>query len=78
MPGMAAAVVGLVVVTTGRMVRASLRGVHAVAVAAATFLGVAVLGVNTVLVIAVMGIASGWLHRPRRVPGPPAHSGPEA
>jgi chromate transporter len=78
MQGMAAAVVGLVAVTTGRMMRASLRGGRAVAVAAATFLGVAGFGVNTVLVIAVMAIASGWLHRPRRVQGLSRRSGPEA
>jgi chromate transporter len=76
--GMAAAVVGLVALTTGRMVRASLRGHRAAAVAAATFLGVAGFGVNTVLVIGVMAAASGWLHRPRQVAGLPSPGRPEA
>ena len=78
MQGMAAAVVGLVALTTGRMVRASLHGHRAVLVAAATFLGVAALGVNTALVIGVMAAASGWLHRPRQVAGLPSPGRPPA
>lgn len=78
MRGMAAAVVGLVVLTTGRMVHASLRGAGAVLVAGATFLAVGPLRINTVIVIAVMAAVSFWLHRPRRGAPAPEPGGPEA
>lgn len=65
MHGMGAAVVGLVFVTTGRMIRASIRGARAIGVAAAIFLLVGPLHVNTGLVVVTMVPLSLWLHRPR-------------
>ena len=65
MHGMAAAVIGLLVVTTTRMVHASVRTVRAALIAALVFVLVGVLRVNTVLAIAVVVPASLWLHRPR-------------
>lgn len=66
MHGMAATVVGLVLVTTGRLVRASIRGRLAVLVAAGTFVLVGPLGVSTPLAIALVLPVSLWWHRPRR------------
>ena len=65
MHGMGAAVVGLVLVTTGRMIRASIRGGRAIGVSAAIFLLVGPLHVNTGLVVLLMVPLSLWLHRPR-------------
>ena len=65
MHGMAAAVVGLIVVMTARLVRASIRTVPAAAIAALVFVLVGVLRVNTVVAIALVVPASLWLHRPR-------------
>jgi chromate transport protein ChrA len=65
MHGMGAAVVGLVFVTTGRMIRASIRGARAIAVAAVIFLLVGPLHANTGLVVVTMVPLSLWLHRPR-------------
>jgi chromate transporter len=66
MHAMSAAVVGLVFATTARVVAASLRGGPAVVIAAAMFVLVAVLEVNTALAIVVLLPASLWLHRPGR------------
>jgi len=66
MHGMAATVVGLVLVTTARIVRASLHGRVALVVAVATFLLVGPLGVNTPLAIALVLPVALWWHRPRR------------
>jgi chromate transport protein ChrA len=63
MRGLSAAVVGLVAVTTLRIVRGSVRGVRAVAVAALTFAAVGPLRLSTVGVVLVMAAASLWLHR---------------
>jgi chromate transporter len=65
MHGMAGAVVGLVLVTTGRVAWPVLRDSRAVLVAAATFAAVGPLRLNTALVIVVVGAASLFLHRPR-------------
>ncbi len=65
MHGMAGAVVGLVLVTTGRVAWPVLRDSRAVLVAAATFAAVGPLRINTALVIVVVGAASLFLHRPR-------------
>jgi chromate transporter len=65
MHGMGAAVVGLVFVTTVRMIRASIRGGRAILVAAAIFALVGPLHVNTGLAVLVMVPLSIWLHRPR-------------
>jgi chromate transporter len=67
MHGMGATVVGLVLVTTGRLVRASIRGRVAVLLAAATFLLVGPLRVSTPLAIALVLPPALWWHRPRRV-----------
>jgi chromate transport protein ChrA len=61
---MSAAVVGLVAVTTLRMARPALISVRAVALAAATFIAVAVFRLNTPAVIVVMAAIGLWLHRP--------------
>lgn len=65
--GMSAAVVGLIVLTTTRLARATLRSRRGLVVAAVTFLAVGPLRMSTVLVLAVMAVASGWLHRPSRL-----------
>ncbi len=65
MHGMGAAVVGLVFITTARMIRASMRGGRAIVVAAAIFVLVGPLHVNTGLVVLIMVPLSLWLHRPR-------------
>jgi len=66
MHGMAATVVGLVLVTTARLVRASIRGRAGVAVAAVTFLLVGPFHVFTPLALALVLPVSLWWHRPRR------------
>lgn len=65
MRGMGAAVVGLVFVTTARMICASIRGGRALLVAAAIFVLVGPLRVNTGLAVLLMVPLSLWLHRPR-------------
>ena len=65
MHGMGAAVVGLVFITTARMIRASIRGGSALLVAAAIFVLVGPLHVNTGLAVLLMVPLSLWLHRPR-------------
>jgi len=65
MHGMGAAVVGLVLITTVRMIRASIRGGRAIVVAAAIFVLVGPLHVNTALGVLIMVPLSLWLHRPR-------------
>jgi chromate transporter len=65
MHGMGAAVVGLVFVTTGRMIRASIRDGRALTLSAVIFALVGPLQVNTGLVVLVMVPFSLWLHRPR-------------
>lgn len=65
MRGMGAAVVGLVFITTARMIRASIRGGGALLVATAVFVLVGLLRVNTGLAVLVMVPVSLWLHRPR-------------
>ena len=65
MHGMGAAVVGLVFITTARMIRASMRGGRTIVVAAAIFVFVGPLHVNTGLVVLIMVPLSLWLHRPR-------------
>jgi len=65
MHGMGAAVVGLVLTTTGRMIHASIRGGGAILIAAAVFVLVGLLKVNTALVVVAMVPLSLWLHRPR-------------
>lgn len=64
--GMSAAVIGLIVLTTTRLARAALRHRPALLVAAVTFLAVGPLRMSTVVVIVVMAVVSGWLHRPGR------------
>jgi chromate transporter len=64
--GMSAAIIGLITVTTLRLARAALHGRAAIAVAAVTFLAVGPFRISTIVVIVVMGVVSGWLHRPRR------------
>ena len=66
MHGMTAAVVGLVVVATARVVASSLRGARAIAIAAAVFLLVGPLRVNTALAVLVVVPISLWIHRPAR------------
>src|SRR5262245_20858648 len=65
--GMSAAVIGLVVLTTTRLARATLRRRPGLVVAAITFLTVGPLRISTVVVIVVMAMVSGWLHRPGRL-----------
>src|SRR5262245_4946769 len=65
MHAMSAAVVGLVFVTTARVIAVSLRGGPAIAIASTMFVLVAVLQVNTALAIVILVPASLWLHRPR-------------
>jgi chromate transporter len=66
--GMSAAVVGLVGVTTLRMARPTLGSARAIAIAAATFVGVGLLRLNTPAVIVAMAAVGLWLYRPE--PGP--------
>ena len=65
MHGMGAAVVGLVFVTTARMIRASIRGGRAILVAGTIFVLVGLLHINTGLAVLIMVPVSLWLHRPR-------------
>jgi chromate transporter len=65
MHGMGAAVVGLVFVTTARVIRASIRGGGTLLVAAVMFVLVGPLRVNTLLALLLMAPLSLWLHRPR-------------
>jgi chromate transporter len=65
--GMSAAVVGLIVLTTTRLARATLKSRPGLAVAGVTFLAVGPLRISTVLVLAIMAVVSGWLHRPSRL-----------
>jgi chromate transporter len=66
MHGMAAAVVGLVFVSTASIVPAALRGWRALVIAATIFLLVGPLHVHTALAILVVAPVSLWLHRPGR------------
>ncbi len=63
--GMAAAVVGLVLITTARIVRASRQSRAAAAIALVTFALVGPLRVSTPLAIALVLPLALWLHRPR-------------
>src|SRR5438034_1000965 len=63
--GVAAAIVGLVFITTGRLVSVSLRSWRAIVIAATVFLLVGVLRVNTALTITLVAPASLWLFRAR-------------
>src|SRR5215470_5224930 len=65
MHGMGAAVVGLVFVTTGRMIRTGVRDLRGLLMSAAIFLLVGPLHVNTALVIVLVVPVSLWLYRPR-------------
>jgi chromate transporter len=71
MRSLSAAVVGLVAVTTLRIVRGSLRGGRGLVVAALTFAAVGPLRLPTVGVVLVMAAASLWLHRAPRAAGAP-------
>ena len=62
MRGLSAAVVGLVCVTTLRIVRGSLRGGRGILVAAVTFLAVGPVRLSTVGVVLVMAVVSLALH----------------
>lgn len=64
--GVAAAIVGLVFVTTGRIIPVALRTWRAVVIAAAVFFLVGVLRVNAALTIALVAPVSLWLFRPIR------------
>src|SRR2546422_3646593 len=68
MHGMAAAVVGLVLVTTAQLVTGSLRGRAAVAVAAGTFMLVGPLGVSTPVAVCLALPVRLWFNRPPRGP----------
>jgi chromate transporter len=72
MRGLSAAVVGLVCVTTLRIVRGSLRGGRGVLVAAITFLAVGPLRLSTVGVVLVMAAVSLALHWAAPAPSAPA------
>src|SRR5262249_16653960 len=65
MRGLGAAVVGLVFVTTGRMIWAAVRDLRSLLLSAAIFVLVGPLHVNTALVIVLVVPLSLWLHRPR-------------
>ena len=67
MHGMAAAVVGLVFVTTVTIARSSLRGGRAPVIAVAMFLLVGPLHVHAALAILLVAPVSLWLYRPRRL-----------
>jgi chromate transporter len=64
--GMSAAVVGLIVLTTTRLARATLMSRPGLVVAVVTFVAVGPFRISTVLVLAIMAVVSGWLHRPSR------------
>ena len=76
MRSLSAAVVGLVAVTTLRIVRDSLRGGRGIFVAALTFLAVGPLRLPTVGVVLVMAAVSLALHRSAPAPSP-GRAGPE-
>lgn len=65
MHGAGAAVVGLVFVTTARLMRASIRRPGELCVAGAIFLLVGPLHVHTVLAVLLVVPVSLWIHRPR-------------
>ncbi len=71
MRGMAAAVVGLVLLTTGRLVISGIRDRRALLVAGMTFVAVGPLHLNTALTIGVVGALSVWLNRPGAVGAAP-------
>jgi chromate transporter len=73
---LSAAVVGLVLVTTLRVMRGSLRGGRGIVVAAITFLAVGPLRLPTVGVVLAMAAVSLALHW--TVPAPPAPAPPSA
>jgi chromate transporter len=64
MHGMAAAVVGLLLVTGVRLMRPVLVNARAVGIAVGTFAAVGPLHVNTAVVLLVSAALSVWLHRP--------------
>jgi chromate transporter len=74
MRSLSAAVVGLVLVTTLRTIRGSLRGGRAIVVAVLTFAAVGPLRLPTVGVVLVMAALSFWLQWSR--PSPPASPRP--
>lgn len=76
MRGLSAAVVGLVLVTTLRITRASLRASRGIAVAVVTFLAVGPLRLSTVGVVLVMAAVSLALHWVGPA-APPERPGPE-
>jgi chromate transporter len=63
--GMGAAVVGLVLIMTWRVLRVGLRGRVSVLLAACTFLAVGPLRLPTYLTIAALVVVGLWLNRPR-------------
>jgi chromate transporter len=73
--GMGAAVVGFMLVMALRMSRTALRGRAAPCIAAATFLAVGPLRLNTALVLVVAGVFSLWVHRPGGPAGAPPARG---
>lgn len=75
MRGLSAAVVGLILVTSLRVMRGSLRGARAVVVAALTFAAVGPLRLPTVGVVLVMTALSFWLQR--GMPALPSRPQPE-
>ena len=68
MHGMSAAVVGLLLVTSVRLMRPVLVSARAVVIAAGTFAAVGPLHLNTALVLVVSAALSVWLHRPEPRP----------
>ena len=64
MHGMGAAVVGLLLVTSVRLMRPVLVTPRAVVIAAGTFVAVGPLRLNTAAVLLVSAAVSVWLHRP--------------
>lgn len=64
MQGMAAAVVGLLLVTSVRLMRPVLVNARAIVIAVGTFAAVGPLHLNTALVLLVSAALSIWLHRP--------------
>jgi len=69
MHGAGAAVVGLVLVTTARIMRVSIRRGSELLVAAAIFTLVGPLHVHTVAAVLLVAPVSLWIHRPRRGSG---------
>ena len=66
MHGMSAAVVGLLLVTSVRLMRPVLVNARALIIALGTFAAVGPLRLNTALVLLVAAAVSVWLHRPGR------------